>query len=157
MTKLTCCSLLLIFSCDAVAWCGNCLSLFCWLLMILYITIFTLMQDNSTLGWPPYVEHICKGKIFYYEFNMFNTESMSASIHLYQSVSPSPSSQYLHFPDSPIITILFTATPQHIIRHNHCIGYIALFVTHHNDLWWDALPFLCGLHWLSNTFIFPAL
>lgn len=80
---------------------------------------------------------------------------MSDSIHLYQSVTLFPSSQYFHLPDTP--NILFTAIQQHNIRHIHCTGYTALLETHHNYFWWDALPFLYDLHLLSNTFIFLVL
>jgi len=79
---------------------------------------------------------------------------MSDSIHLYQSVSLSPSTQSAPSSSSHSL-LIFPVIPQHtIVSLIHCSGFATLLKTLHSHFWWDALPCCCDSHWRNNTFTF---
>ena len=113
------------------------------------------MQDESNLRRPPKLKRLLRRNICY-QFYTLNTQSMSNSIHFYQSVVllhskclQSSSHSLLIFPN------LFTVIPQHItIIPIHCTVCTTLLKTLHTHFWWDALPRCYDPHWMNNTLLF---
>jgi len=141
-------------------------------------TIFTQLQHNSNLRWPPNNACLPKKNVFIHiqddpskiicllRKNVLHliaytyTKYVRCYLPLSNSVTVSifTVSAFIILTLNPNIPILSTAIPQHTtISFIHCTGYTALLKTLHNQFWWDALSHHYDTHWLNTILIFLGL
>jgi len=117
--------------------------------------VFTWMQDDWILRWPPKNKTSAKKKYFTIKF----VHLIHKVCQILYTFTNQCHCLHLHLPHTlPNFPILFTAIPQHtIISPIHCIVYTALNKTFCSYICWDVLLCLYDHHWLNSAFMFLGL